>query len=123
MDNYKKEDATVGLATVSTAITSAGRPETVTTRTRFNKESHAHEDDPRAPVPIYTPYPSLTGKWTDYGQGDEGDQEGSWKDYGKSDIWVTKKWKTSSTETNSSTGASSPTMYSDPGPELSLIHT
>ena len=117
VDYYLKEDSTVGLDTASTAITNAGGPETITTRAWFNKEFHAHEDDPRAPVPKYTPYPSLSGTWTNDGQGDEGDQEGSWKDYSKSDIWVTKKWNTSSTETNSSTGASSSTMYSDPGPE------
>jgi hypothetical protein len=111
---YLKEDATVGLNTASTAITNAGGPETITTRAWFNRDFHDHEDNPRAPVPKYTPYPSLSSTWTNYGQGDEGDQEGSWKDYSKADIWVTKKWNTKSTETISSTGASSSTMYSDP---------
>ncbi len=119
---HHKEDATVGLATASVAITSAGGPDTVATRARFNAGLHAHEADPNGQQPRYKPYPTqksaVTGKWTDYGHGDEAYQdEGVWKDYSKSDIWITKEWKTSSTETNTSTGASSSSTYADADPE------
>ena len=56
--------------------------------------------------------------WTDYGHNDEEiKEEGVWKDYSKVDKWTTREWKTSITETTSSTGASSSTAYTDTDPE------
>ena len=119
---HNKEDATEGLATAAAAITRAGGPGTSVTRARFKADLHSHEANINGPQPRYKPYPTsqsaVTGMWTDYGHDDEEYQdEGVWKDYSKIDKWTTREWKTSITETNSSTGASSSTTYADADPE------
>jgi hypothetical protein len=119
---HKKEDATEGLATAASDITRAGGPRTSVTRARFKADRHSHEANMNGPQPRYKPYPTsqsaVTGMWTDYGHDDEEyKDEGVWKDYSKIDKWTTREWKTSITETNSSTGASSSTTYADADPE------
>jgi hypothetical protein len=127
---YNKEDATEGLATASTDISLAGGPITHTNRSRYNHEFHGHERDKRAKKPMYKPFPTkkspATGLWTEWESDEEGSreeeeegvwkdyqEEGGWKDYSKIDMWTTKKWKTSNTKTNVSTGASSSTTHAD----------
>jgi hypothetical protein len=119
---HKKEDATEGLTTVAPEIIKAGGPRTSVKRARFNMVRHSHEADMNGPQPRYIPYPTtrseVTGMWTDYGHNDEEIEEAEgWKDYSKVDKWTTREWKTSVTETTSSTGASSSTTYTDTDPE------
>jgi hypothetical protein len=111
---HHARDAAEALTTASLAITNAGGSETVVKKARYKKDLHEHEGNPDGPQPRYKPYPThvsgITGRWTDWGHGDDDADSGTgvWTDWSKGERqWVTRESTQRCNTINTSTGASS----------------
>jgi hypothetical protein len=112
---HHANDATQAMETATAAILNAVNQETVVKRARYRHSLHKHEADPEGEQPEYVPYPTQisgeSGRWTSWGNGDEGGGEASasgWTDWSLGERqWVSYQNTRRSDRTNTTTGATS----------------